>query len=537
VETWTSAGPADDISTIAIAPNNQQIIYAVGKTGLWKTTNGGISWANVASLPMGEYGPLVVDPTNPSILYASGSRPSGGIVKSTNGGVSWTTVRAGGYATAIAIDPTRPGWVYAGVLTNGTAQLFKTTDGGVTWNAISNSVMVSPGIPSVQSLAIEPGRSDTVYAAWVYYHAGAVLRSDDAAATWVSTSAGTMASLMYPTALAVGQRTGTTTRAYSAWVVTGAGKLLASTDAGNSWSDVTGGLPAGTYAPGSLVVPGDDATVIAAMGSARVQISSDGGLSWTPLGPAPVNIGQLAYAPTTRTLYGGSSTGVWQYTFGTVSSSTAIASRFQQFYNTYDGLRLLGMPISVPTTTGKYFSQYFEKGRLEDHTGESADPNWQFMYGLLVDELQIASSGIPIGGDVSTITYTTLKNEATAAKRVAAPAGFTGGAMIKPDGSAFVPFTADLSPAAGHNIAPQFWTYINNPELFPGGWLHDVGLPITESLGATVDKGANKGRTIAIQAFQRTILTYDPANPPNWQVERANVGTDFAKAFPGNVPK
>ena len=42
-------------------------------------------------------------------------------------------------------------------------------------------------------------------------------------------------------------------------------------------------------------------------------------------------------------------------------------------------------------------------------------------------------------------------------------------------------------------------------------------------------------RTITMQAFQRTILTDDALNPPDWQIERANVGTDYRKAFPALV--
>ena len=47
-----------------------------------------------------------------------------------------------------------------------------------------------------------------------------------------------------------------------------------------------------------------------------------------------------------------------------------------------------------------------------------------------------------------------------------------------------------------------------------------------------MDKGPAKGRQIVVQAFQRTILTYDPLNPADYQVERANVGTDYARALP-----
>ena len=177
--------------------------------------------------------------------------------------------------------------------------------------------------------------------------------------------------------------------------------------------------------------------------------------------------------------------------------------------------------------------QLFEKGRLEDHSANTAlPPEWRFQYGQLVDELVQAGAQLPIGGDTSTLTYADLRAPAAPAARIAPPAGFTGPTAMLADGSVFIPFTADLSPAPGHVVPPRFWAYINRPELFPGGWLHDVGLPITEALEALADKGADKGRRIIVQAFQRTILTDDPLNSPQLQIKRANVGTDYARAFP-----
>ena len=126
----------------------------------------------------------------------------------------------------------------------------------------------------------------------------------------------------------------------------------------------------------------------------------------------------------------------------------------------------------------------------------------------------------------------TYARERRRRERIAPPAGFTGLTAVLSDGSVFIPFAADLSSSPGHVVAPRFWAYINRQDLFPGGWLHDVGLPITEPLEALVDKGPDKGRRIIVQAFQRTILTDDPLNPPQWQIERANAGTDYACAFP-----
>lgn len=215
----------------------------------------------------------------------------------------------------------------------------------------------------------------------------------------------------------------------------------------------------------------------------------------------------------------------------------AVDARFRSYYERYDGFRVMGRAISPAVFQDQRWVQYFEKARLEDHTGESPDPNWQFLYGLLADELLAAKADIPVGGDRSTQTYRTLAAEADPSKLRPAPSGFTGGVQRNPDGSVFVPFSAGLQPAAGHNVAPVFWDYINRADLFPGGWLHDVGLPLTEAIEATVDKGPATGRVITIQVFQRTVLTYDPLNPPEWRVERANVGSDYAQVFPGRVPQ
>ncbi len=209
------------------------------------------------------------------------------------------------------------------------------------------------------------------------------------------------------------------------------------------------------------------------------------------------------------------------------------APMFEQFYTEQDGLRLLGRPLSAAGVLNGLPVQLFEKGRLEDHSANTAlPPEWRFQYGLLVDELLQAGVQLPIGGDTSTLTYADLRTRAAPEERIEPPAGFTGLTAVLADGSVFIPFTADLSPAPGHVVAPWFWEYINRQDLFPGGWLHDVGLPITEPLEALVDKGQDKGRRIIIQAFQRTILTDDPLNLPQWQIERANVGSDYACAFP-----
>ncbi|MBI3974710.1 MAG: hypothetical protein HY332_25825 [Chloroflexi bacterium] len=217
--------------------------------------------------------------------------------------------------------------------------------------------------------------------------------------------------------------------------------------------------------------------------------------------------------------------------------SWPIDSRFLRYYVEHDGLRILGNTISPPTFFAGRFTQYFEKGRMEDHTGESPDPNWQFQYGLLVDELQIGRAELSVGGEQSTIKYAIINDLAQESRRVPPPADFRGGTVTNSDGSVFVPYSQALQPAPGHSISPIFWPYINRTDIFPGGWLHDIGLPMTEAIPAVVTKGTLANRSIFVQVFQRTILTYDPLNPAEFQVERANVGTDYRRVFPDRVPQ
>jgi hypothetical protein len=73
---------------------------------------------------------------------------------------------------------------------------------------------------------------------------------------------------------------------------------------------------------------------------------------------------------------------------------------------------------------------------------------------------------------------------------------------------------------------------LTDAHSMPGGWLRDIGLPMTPAVQATVTKGSLGKRIITIQAFQDAILTDDPRSPAASRVERANIGSDYATAFP-----
>ncbi|MEL6851224.1 MAG: hypothetical protein AAFP92_22075 [Bacteroidota bacterium] len=147
------AGMSGRVTTIDVVENQPEIIYVgTASGGLWKSESGGINWEpifddqNVASI-----GALAIHQANPSIVWAGtgegnprNSQSSGaGIFKSIDGGKSWTCMGLENTRNIhrVIIDPTNPEVVYAGVQGSAWGEhpergVFKTTDGGETWEKI-----------------------------------------------------------------------------------------------------------------------------------------------------------------------------------------------------------------------------------------------------------------------------------------------------------------------------------------------------------------------------------------------------------------
>ncbi|HEX9991016.1 MAG TPA: GerMN domain-containing protein [Chloroflexia bacterium] len=213
---------------------------------------------------------------------------------------------------------------------------------------------------------------------------------------------------------------------------------------------------------------------------------------------------------------------------GNAQTSIQVAEPFRNYYNQHQGLRVLGNPITGPMQAGGYAAQYFEKGRIEDHRHETANPDWGFAYGRLTAEM----TGCGAYGQVQGTTYFYEKIEKAnnPGLRHAPPAGFRGGTAATTNGR-FVPYSGSLASAPGYYVPQYFWDYINRADLFPGGWLHDVGLPMMDADEAMAFKETSYHK-ITVQAFERAVLTYDPQNPPDWRVERANIGVDVVPKLP-----
>lgn len=109
-ETWEASNQGLDTSEvyeIAIDPLRSGIIYAGGRNGVFRSIDGATLWSRVSEgLPNRTVLSLVIDPAFPSTLYAGVERS--GVFRSTNGGSSWAEYSGlfGHDAFSLAFDPT-----------------------------------------------------------------------------------------------------------------------------------------------------------------------------------------------------------------------------------------------------------------------------------------------------------------------------------------------------------------------------------------------------------------------------------------------
>ena len=177
VDQWTSSGPAGvQIYSFGVDPSDPSRVFALGTTGLFRSKNGGASWANVNALDSGLYA-LTVAPASP--LYALHAYTD--VARSDDDGSTWQYFQpdlpADDTPTSLAIDPSSGSTLYLGTNTG----VFKSTNGGETWAVTGLSAR------SVYALAVDPSKPATVYAATVGLNGppGGVYKTTDAGRNWV----------------------------------------------------------------------------------------------------------------------------------------------------------------------------------------------------------------------------------------------------------------------------------------------------------------------------------------------------------------
>jgi photosystem II stability/assembly factor-like uncharacterized protein len=153
---WRGIGPYRGGRVVAVAGvRDQPYVYYFGGTGggVWKTTDGGIRWANVSDgqLGTGSVGAVAVAESDPNVVYAGmgegcirGNVSHGdGVYRSTDAGRTWTSVglRDTRQIGRLRVHPRDPDLVYVAALghafgRNAERGVFRSRDGGRSWRKV-----------------------------------------------------------------------------------------------------------------------------------------------------------------------------------------------------------------------------------------------------------------------------------------------------------------------------------------------------------------------------------------------------------------
>lgn len=271
---WSRSGLQGKF-VVGFAAASATTLYASAAGELYKSLDGGATWAVTGSGTASFGGPIVVDPVNPQIVYASSSL---GIVKTTNGGISWTVVSNGlaelGIAS-LAIDPRNPATIYAGIGGEQGIAIFKTTDAGASWHPSGNGVQ---GYSTIVGIVIDPQNTSTLYVA---VDSRGIYRSTDGGASWTFVTQ-SISNGWYVLALAMHPTTPTTLYGgFGALSPSDVG-LYATSNGGTNWTPQSRGLVLNVQARLAFH-PADPRIIFAGDWGDGVVQSSDGGVNWSPI--------------------------------------------------------------------------------------------------------------------------------------------------------------------------------------------------------------------------------------------------------------
>ncbi len=188
-ETWSHRGLVETrhIGRVVIHPENPEVVYVAALGNLWKastergvfkTTDGGQSWSKVLYVDeLTGMVDLVMDPSNPAVLYAAayqrlrrtwgfnGGGPGSGIYKTTDGGQTWRELTAGipegdKGRIGLTIAQTNPRLLYAIIQHAKEGGVYRSEDGGRTWTKVND---LNPRPMYYSHISVDPTDENRVY--------------------------------------------------------------------------------------------------------------------------------------------------------------------------------------------------------------------------------------------------------------------------------------------------------------------------------------------------------------------------------------
>jgi photosystem II stability/assembly factor-like uncharacterized protein len=220
-QSWTNVSDGyfgGSIGAVAVSAWDPNVVYVGGgeKTvrgnvspgdGMWKTTDAGETWARIGLEDSQHISRIRVHPKNPDLVYAAvmghlfGPNDERGIYRSRDGGENWERVlyvndEVG--AVDLAMDPANARILYASfwrvlrtpyALESGGegSGIYKSIDGGDTWEELTRNEGLPQGITGISGIAVSPTNNRNVYAI-IEAEDGGVFRSRDGGKTWSKTN-------------------------------------------------------------------------------------------------------------------------------------------------------------------------------------------------------------------------------------------------------------------------------------------------------------------------------------------------------------
>jgi photosystem II stability/assembly factor-like uncharacterized protein len=300
-ESWHAITPRSDTAfgQIAVHSSTGAVVVA-SHGGVYRSTNGGRTWTG----PSGTLGDasiwvLALHPRSSTVYVGTNFR---GVFRSADSGQTWRATNRGLVARSIytlAVDPRSALTVYAGVDGDG---VFKSTDGGGSWD---NGFPAAGPAGLVEALAIDPKRPDKVYAGtWE-----GVFRTGNGGRSWQRSSAGMERNYEAPRVLALAIDPANTSTVYAGTEYRG---LFKSLNGGKSWRKASKGLTAADV--GKIAVdPRNPSTIWASGWNGRLYKSTNAARSWKRI-PVPFKgATSIVFDPRQpKTIYAGSWTEVFR---------------------------------------------------------------------------------------------------------------------------------------------------------------------------------------------------------------------------------